>query len=138
MKSGETNIDILLQNMKPSVDSRVFVFCTLADRSAVTPALTDKAVMLFQEKEGVTLILEAADADLHDLPYVFPSHMITLNIHSALEAVGFLARIIPELARHGMGVNPVAGYFHDHLFIATEHTEAALKCLKDISGKVAH
>ena len=52
--------------------------------------------------------------------------MITLNIHSSLEAVGFLAAITARLAAAGMGVNPVAGYFHDHLFVPAERAEDAM------------
>ena len=58
--------------------------------------------------------------------------MITLNVHSALEAVGFLAVIVPALAARGMGVNPVAGFFHDHLFIPSDKAEDALDCLHQL------
>ena len=53
----------------------------------------------------------------------------------ALEAVGFLARVIPALA--GLdGVNPVAG-FCEHLFVPADPAQDALRCLQSISGKAA-
>ncbi len=67
--------------------------------------------MIFEEAEGTTLILLKSEAESHALPYEFPCRMITLNIHSSLEAVGFMARIASELAKYDMGVNPVSGFF---------------------------
>jgi len=55
--------------------------------------------------------------------------MITLNIHSSLDAVGFMARIATELAKHDMGVNPVSGFYHDHLFVPDGREEDALRVL---------
>ena len=52
--------------------------------------------------------------------------MITLNIHSALDAVGFIAKIASRLAELDMGVNPVAGFYHDHLFIPVKRAEDAM------------
>ena len=57
------------------------------------------------------------EAEKHGIAHEFPCRMITLDVHSSLEAVGFIARIATELARRGMGVNPVAGFHHDHLFV---------------------
>ena len=45
--------------------------------------------MIFREKEGVTLIIEKDKID-ETIPFTFECFQITLNIHSSLEAVGFL------------------------------------------------
>ena len=63
--------------------------------------------------------------------------MITLEVHSSLEAVGFLARITTELAKHKMGVNPVSGFFHDHLFVLDGREQDALSVLKKIATESA-
>ena len=55
--------------------------------------------------------------------------MITLNVHSSLEAVGFLAAITARLAAAGMGVNPVSGFYHDHLFVPAERAAEAMEIL---------
>ena len=59
--------------------------------------------------------------------------MITLNIHSSLEAVGFMARIASELAKHDMCVNPVSGFFHDHLFVPDGREDDAMTVLHEMS-----
>ncbi len=120
--AGETNLHVLLSTMTASLVEGVYVFLTLNDQQLPE---TIKPRMMFQEAEGITYILLKEEAEDAGLDYEFPSRMITLNIHSSLEAVGFMARIATELAKGGMGVNPVSGFFHDHLFVPDgRHTEA--------------
>lgn len=64
----------------------------------------------------------------------FRSRMITLEIHSSLEAVGFLAAITTRLAGAGMGVNPVSAFHHDHLFVPADRAEEALRLLEDLAA----
>jgi hypothetical protein len=61
--------------------------------------------------------------------------MITLEVHSSLEAVGFLAAIATRLAAAGIGVNPVAGYFHDHLFVPEARAEEAMRLLDELAAE---
>ena len=120
--AGETNLHVLLSTMTASLVEGVYVFLTLNDQQLPE---TIKPRMMFQEAEGITYIVLKEEAEDAGLDYEFPSRMITLNIHSSLEAVGFMARIATELAKGGMGVNPVSGFFHDHLFVPDgRHTEA--------------
>lgn len=124
--SGERDLDRLLRTMRPRLAPGVHVFATLPEET-VPPGLHPR--MLFREAEGVTLILLKAEAEAHGLPFTYPCRMITLDVHSALEAVGFIARIAAALAAAGMGVNPVAGYFHDHLFVPDGREAEALAIL---------
>lgn len=59
--------------------------------------------------------------------------MITLNVHSALDAVGFLAHVTSALAREEMRVNPGSAFFHDHLFVPDGREMDALRVLTEIS-----
>ena len=72
-------------------------------RPATPVPETLEPVMLFREREGTTLIVLEDAGAAAGLDGVFRSRMITLNIHSSLEAVGFLAAITARLAsrRHG-------------------------------------
>ncbi|NNJ76077.1 MAG: ACT domain-containing protein, partial [Anderseniella sp.] len=112
--SGEINLNALLKTLSAQLAEDVYVFVTLPD-SAVPENIA--ARMVFQEAEGTTLILRKTEAEAFSLDYEFPCRMITLNVHSSLEAVGFIARIASELTKNDMGVNPVSGFFHDHLFV---------------------
>jgi hypothetical protein len=58
--------------------------------------------------------------------------MITLDVHSSLEAVGFIAVIATALKNLNIGVNPVSGYFHDHLFIPDGREKEVMAMLKTI------
>ncbi|MDG2339701.1 MAG: ACT domain-containing protein [Paracoccaceae bacterium] len=129
--SGENDLNVLLASMTATINEGVFVFATLPNGD-VPAGLT--ARMIFEEAEGTTLILLQSEADHFGLDYEFPCRMITLNVHSALEAVGFIARIATELAKQGMGVNPVAGFYHDHLFIPDGREQEALAVIADIAN----
>jgi hypothetical protein len=129
--SGESNLKTLLGTMTTDLVDGLFVFVTLKG-DPMPNGLQPR--MMFQEAEGTTLILTKQQAKAHDLSYEFPCRMITLNIHSALEAVGFIAAIATELAKHDMGVNPVAGFFHDHLFVPDGREHDALAVIAQIAA----
>lgn len=128
--SGELDLKTLLRSMSATLVEGVYVFVTLPDRD-LPRGLTPR--MMFHETEGITLILLETEAQSHGLAYEFPSRMITLDVHSALDAVGFIARIATELAKHDMGVNPVAGFYHDHLFVPLGREQDALDVLAQIT-----
>ena len=127
---GETKLQKLLGSMSPELVSGVFVFVTLL-RGMPMPAGID-AIMTFREREGDTLVLSEDEAKAAALPSAFRSRMITLNVHSSLDAIGFLAAITARLAAASMGVNPVSGYFHDHLFVPVDRADEAMAILEDI------
>lgn len=129
---GETNLDKLLGSMVAELVDGLYVFATVSD--GVVPAGV-RPRMLFHEAEGMTLILLKEEAEANDLAYEFPCRMITLNIHSSLEAVGFLARITTALAKHDMGVNPVSGFYHDHLFVPDGREMDAIRVLREFTTK---
>lgn len=130
---GETNLDVLLSSMTARLVDGIYVFVTLKDR-AVPSTLEPR--MVFEEAEGTTLILAKEQAEAAALEYEFPCRMITLEIHSSLEAVGFLARITTALAKANMGVNPVSGFYHDHLFVPDGREDEALQILQALADGV--
>ncbi len=130
--SGETNLSELLRTLTATLAEGIYVFATIPDGSVPGDI---KPRMMFRESEGVTLVLLRSDAEAHGLACEFPCRMITLEVHSSLEAVGFIARIATELARHDMGINPVAGFFHDHLFVPDGREQDALRILGRLAEK---
>lgn len=128
--AGEHDLKQLLSGMSPLLDSETYVFVTVPNRdipSGLTPRMT------MQEGEGMTLVITEKAAKYAELAYVFPCRMITLDVHSALDAVGFLARVTNRLASLGIGVNPVAGYFHDHLFVPAGRADDAMRALLELA-----
>lgn len=131
---GELGLDVLIRSMEPVLYADVYVFATV-DNTFDTDALSP--LMTFREQEGITLILKRDQAEAVSLAHEFPCKMITLNIHSSLDAIGFLARITQRLAALQMGVNPVSGFYHDHLFVPADRAEAALGELKLMSAELS-
>lgn len=129
--TGETNLDELIRSLSAELIEGLFVFVTIP-----TGRRTEnlKPRMVFEEAEGTTLIMLKSEAESHSLSYEFPCRMITLNIHSSLEAVGFIARIASELAKYDMGVNPVSGFFHDHLFVPDGREHQAMDILQKLAS----
>ena len=125
--TGEKNLTKLTKFMKPVLDKREFVFCTVS--FAEREKLNINPVCEFKEKEGLTLILEKSEAEEHKLGYSFNSRMITLSIHSDLNAVGLLAAVTNKLSENGISVNVVSAYYHDHLFVPIEKAEQAIEIL---------
>jgi hypothetical protein len=118
--------------MQPKRVSGKFVFCTVSNSKLSALKITPK--LIFQEEEGVTLILEKEVADKNKLSYDKIWSLITLNINSDLSAVGFLAAITPALAQAGISVNVVSAYYHDHLFVPERKEKEAISVLKRLSS----
>ncbi|MDG4876686.1 ACT domain-containing protein [Mesorhizobium sp. WSM4935] len=131
--SGETDLQKLLASMTPLLCPEVYVFATLPPGAALPKGV--EPVMRFVEREGTTLILAESQAKAAGLAGTFRCRMITLDIHSSLEAVGFLAAITKRLAAAGMGVNPVSAFYHDHLFVPAERAEEVLGILQQLAAE---
>lgn len=128
--SGEINLKALLKTLKAKLVDDTYVFVTI---NPADEPLGLSPRMRFIEAEGLTLIVLKSEAEAHNLAYEFPSRMITLDVHSSLEAVGFMAVIATELAKENMGVNPVSGFYHDHIFVPEGREQDALKVLERIA-----
>ncbi len=130
--SGVVDLDDLCRQMTPRLADGVYVYCTFSDfrlPGGVEPICT------FREAEGLTAIVGRREAEAAALPYVFPCRLITLTVHSSLDAVGFLARITDRLARAGIACNAVAAFHHDHLFVPETDARRALAVLRRLSGR---
>lgn len=133
MMTGETDLQTLLASMTPQLLPGAYVFATLPPGTSLPGGLDP--VMTFRETEGLTLIVAEDQAHAAGIVGSFRCRMITLNIHSSLEAVGFLAAITARLAAAGMGVNPVSAFYHDHLFVPTERADEAVAILRQLAAK---
>jgi hypothetical protein len=124
---GELSLSTLLASLKPILDPSTYVFITFPFEEPLPTTLPMQ--MLFREREGVTVITTQEAARSQKINYTFPCRMITLDVHSSLEAVGFMAVISNTLKELNMGVNPVSGYFHDHCFVPVGRENEAMDAL---------
>jgi hypothetical protein len=129
--TGETDLATLILTMRPALHDDVFVFVTL-DPWREWPAGI-APVMIFQEGEGPTLIVREDEALSAGLGGVFRCRWITMNVHSSLEAVGFLAAITRALADRGISMNAVSAFYHDHLFVGADRAHEAMRILEEMA-----
>ncbi|MGB2962508.1 MAG: ACT domain-containing protein [Anaerolineales bacterium] len=127
-KKGETDLQVLLENMEPKLEDKELVFCSLP------PEQSEKYIPdcqgYYLEPEGVTLILDRQLADQENLSNDLVFKRISLMVHSSLDAVGFLAKVTEILAAQGIPVNVVSAYYHDHLYVKADQAENAFDILK--------
>jgi uncharacterized protein len=128
---GEHNLTRLRRAMAPRLDDRTFVYCCFAD-FAMPMGLA--ALGTFREDEGLTAIVEKRDAEHCGVPYVYESRLITLTVHSSLDAVGFLALVTSRLAAAGIACNAIAGYHHDHLLVPVARADEAMTVLQALAS----
>lgn len=126
-----TNLETLLKTMSPELVEGNYVFCTvkgpLSDYASLNPIAT------VQEKEGLTLILEELVAINAKLDFDGVYSLISLTVHSSLDAVGLTAAFATKLTSHGISANVIAGYYHDHIFVQKKKTNDALAALNELS-----
>lgn len=125
---GETDLRRMLETLKPSLDPRRFTFSTHPEMSMAEAAAFNPLAAI-HEPEGLTLISENGDGPRFA--------MITLTVHSSLEAVGLTAAVSKALASEGISANMVAAFFHDHIFVAENDAERAMTALQNISTEPA-
>jgi hypothetical protein len=137
MAPGESNLQTLLSSLEPILHNDLFVFLTIpnttiADTTANLATLQPH--LLFQEAEGTTVVVTRDRADSHGLTdYVFPCRMITISVHSSLEAVGLIAAISAKLKDVGVSANVVSGFYHDHIFVPDGKEDVAMQALRDLT-----
>lgn len=128
--AGETSLSVLLRSMSPELNEGDYVFCTLADASLLNGR---EPIGSFREREGLTVILRREDAQALGLPFDYLAAWITLNVHSALDAVGLTAAFAGALGKAGISCNVIAGYYHDHLFVGRDDAERAMDVLRQLA-----
>ena len=130
--SGIVDLERLLAEMSPELRPGHFVFASMpgaayGEHAELAP------IGVFQESEGLTFIISQEAAEANNVPFEGIFRMITLNVHSSLEAVGLTAASAARLAEHGISANVMAGYYHDHIFVPAQDANKALTALKGLT-----
>jgi hypothetical protein len=126
---GETDVNALLAAMSPVLRDEEYVFCTLPPGAPLPVGVVPFATVC--EDEGITLVIARDDA--RGITSSGPYRAITLNVHSSLGAVGFVAAVSRALADMGIPANVLAGYYHDHVLIPSERAGEALNVLERLA-----
>jgi hypothetical protein len=125
--SGETDLNALLRGMSPRLHPGAYVYVL----APAEPVAADPIVVI-REDEGTTWVLPRDEADALGLTYDFVAAWITLEVRSALEAVGLTAAVAQALTGAGISANVIAGLHHDHLFVPYERGQEAVDVLGSI------
>jgi len=126
----ERDLAVLLANAEPVLRAGEFGFCCFPNGVQVPFSLTP--LLYFVEEEGTTLVVPLDQARRNGIACEFPARMITLNVNSALDAIGFLAVITARLAAAGISVNAVSAFHHDHIFVPANRAEDAMRLLSTL------
>ena len=126
--TGETDLDAMLDGLTVNRRPGTFVFAHLE----VPVALGDGVEALVAEDEATTVVATRDRADSEGWSYSFEAAWLTLEVHSAPEAVGLTAAFSAELTKHQISCNVIAGFFHDHLLVPTDRAEEAITALEGL------
>jgi hypothetical protein len=129
--AGETSLQTLIRSMSPELNEGDYVFCSVANVGVLKGV---EALGSFREREGLTVILERQHAEALGLSFDYLAAWITLNVHSALEAVGLTAAFASALGQAGISCNVIAGFYHDHLFVGKNDAHKALSVLRQLAA----
>lgn len=130
--AGITKLKQLISEMEPVLNDGKYVFASVSDVKAIP---RDKTLCEIKEREGVTVVMTQADADDFNITYQYVAAWITLNIHSALQAVGLTAAFSTALTDASISCNVIAGFYHDHIFIDYKDKDKAMNTLIELTRK---
>lgn len=146
---GETSLATLLKTLTVTIHTSTFAFFSLPVDFTTTlhlgPSRQPIAMLFFEPGEerytAIVDTMQLADAQGRVIDSNSPGvdaspvvwKMLTLNVHSSLEAVGFIAAISKALADAHIPCNCVAAYFHDHIFVQADMAEKAIKVIEDVA-----
>lgn len=126
--AGMTDLAEMLRTL--TVTRRPETYTVVALTAA--PALGDGVAAVIAEAEGPTVVATVARARADGWPVDFEAAWLTLDIHSALEAVGLTAAFSTALTEAGIPCNVIAGFHHDHLLVPVDRATEAMDVLEGL------
>jgi hypothetical protein len=118
------DIDELLSHL--SVRRRPGSWCMVSD--VTVPAEMTVAATIVED-EGTTTVLSVTDAERLGVRPEFVAAWLTVEVHSALDAVGLTAALATALATGNIACNVLAGYHHDHVLVPVDQADQAIAVL---------
>jgi uncharacterized protein len=129
--TGETNLQLLLRDMKPVLSAEPYGYAVAVQREALS---LDNIFATVREDEGLTLVAATDILNQAGLTYTGPWALITLHVHFSLEAVGLTAAFATALGKAEISANVIAGNYHDHILVQWEKRHDAMQTLRALSS----
>jgi hypothetical protein len=129
--SGITDLRTLITTLKPSLRPGNFVFIT-RPLATYGDGAELKPIAAVTENEGLTLVVPKNRADDAGEQYDGVFRMITLQVHSSLNAVGLTAIVADALTRRDISANVYSAFYHDHLFVPSSRAHDAINALAEL------
>lgn len=126
------DLDELLANL--AVRQRPGRWCLVSD--VVLPVGVEVAATVVED-EGVTSVIPVGDAERLGFDVDFVAAWLTLEVHSALGAVGLTAAVSGALAEAAIACNVLAGFHHDHLLVPHDDADRAIAAIEALRGRSA-
>jgi hypothetical protein len=127
--AGIVELETLLMSLAPDLSDTEYVFCSLPERADFQQL---KPLATFAEEEGVSLVIARDAAERADIAFEGTFRLITLKVHSSLEAVGLTAAVAGKLADQGISANVIAAYYHDHILVPADRALEAVEALIEL------
>ena len=125
--TGEDDLSTLLAGLRPRLSPTEYAFGVVQPGATLPPQI--EPLGTFHEAEGMTVIAPAASFAETGIEHIAGWALITLEVHSALAAVGMIAAIARALADDGISTNVVAAFYHDHVFVPWDRLYEAMQVL---------
>jgi hypothetical protein len=129
--TGMTDLAELLAALSPRLHDGEYVFASAPPGTSL-PSCVDPLATV-REREGLSLVITAAEARRAGLEGEGSFRLISLEVHSSLHAVGLTAEIAAALAAEGISANVIAGFHHDHLLVPSDRAGEALGVLERLT-----
>ena len=123
----------MIAGMAPELQPGRFVFCALNDLP-LSAAISDGAICLFREAEGVSVLVPVDLAEAEGLPVELPMCQIARQVFSSLAGVGLTAAVSAALGTADIPCNMIAAARHDHVIVPEDRAMEALAVLKSLSA----
>ena len=132
--TGFRDLSYLLKNMEPVQVPGSYIFAKISEETL--EALGSSPRLVYREAEAITVIVTREIAEAYSFSIEIVWGLISLTVHSDLQAVGLLAKVTSVLAEAGISANAVSAFYHDHLFVPEDRVRDALTLLRNLSNSI--
>lgn len=123
----------LIAGMSPRIVEGSFVFVTIEDGASLPPDVVAYASV--REREGLSCLIRSDDAGRVGASENDAFGWISLDVESALDAVGLTAAVSAALTDRNIPCNVIAGHHHDHLLVPLHLVHDACATLEALAQR---